>query len=502
MIFLNRRLLAVEVAGDEIRATVVQQKGKRFEVVDFASMKSLDPDDDLPSVEAIRALAERLQHRGGQAVFVTVLARAFELLMDRKKEAALKHYQLVEAVKWEVEPYTGITGTNALIGVEREKRPERLPGEVVEEDQEEQVTVNVSAMERNVYRAIKERFRAAGFNLIRIYPPDVSFYMPLLMDRTDTPRAILEVGQDYSNFAILRGETPKQINTLSLSLESIQAHLSGEVLSRDLEDSLRFTVRQSPSPEPLIVSGPGAAKAEVVDFISRFCPNGAQSLNLSRAAGIMDVKFDAGHAAFGTVIGAAVRELSGRRNRRIGINDREPVIPKLKKSVYMAPLATTVVVLILLFGHYQYMKHKEAVYKDRIGELTGELKTRKSEIAKYEELIKEADRLKEEISFARSKIAFIRGRADTDLGHIIKCLDAIAVAVSNSIVLTSITQNELDRYTVTGWGADLRSVGDLAKGLQQKDWCASVVMKRLEKMPNKPLELEFEFTVSTRNEAA
>jgi Tfp pilus assembly protein PilN len=500
---LRKSLLAVEVAGDEIRATVVQQRGKGIEIIDFSSMKRADPEDDLPSVEAIKALAQRLQRTGGPAVFVTPLARAFDLFMDRKKVAGLKHYQLLEAVKREVEPYTGISGVNALIGVEEERKPERRPGEVGAEDDEDQVIVNVSAMERNVYRAIKERFRAAGFMLTRIYPPDVSFYMPLLMDAMSSPRDILEVGQDYSNFAIIRGGIAKQINTLSLSLESIEAHLSGEVLAPDLEDSLRFTVRQTPVPEPLVVSGPGAAKTGIVDFISGFCPNGARALVLSRAAGIMDVKADPAHAAFGTVVGAAVRELRGGRERRIGIDDRAPLIPRLKKSAYMAPLATTVAILILLFGHYQYMKYKDALYKDRIVRLTEELKTRKSEIAEYDKLIKEADKLKEEISFAERKIAFIRGRADTDLGHIIACLNGIAGAVCDSLVLSSITQNGLHDYTVTGSAFDLPSVGDLATRLQKRDWCVSVVLQRLEKKTAEPSGLlDFEFSVKTQSEAA
>ena len=197
-----------------------------------------DPEDDLPSVDALKALAERLQRSGGPAVFVTPMARAFDLLMDREKTAGFRHYQLVEAVRWEVEPYTGISGANALVGVEAMRRPEAAPGEVVFEDEDDQATFNVSAIERNVYRAVRERFRAAGFSLVRIYPPDVTFYMPLMTAPAEAPRAILEVGEDYSNFAILRGGVPEQINTLSLSRDAIRTHVDGNGFSAELEDAL------------------------------------------------------------------------------------------------------------------------------------------------------------------------------------------------------------------------------------------------------------------------
>ncbi len=502
MILFKKQLLAIEVSGNDIRAAIVQQKGTAVEIIDFTSMKRSDPEDDLPSVEAIRALAQRLQHTAGPAVFITPLARAFELFMDRKKVAGLKHYQLMEAVKWEVEPYTGINGANALIGVEPEQKPERLPGEVVAEEEQEQVVVNVSAIERNVYRAIKERFRAAGFLLKRIYPPDVCFYMPLLMDGVDSPRAILEVGQDYSNFAIVRGGIAKQINTLSLSLESIQAHLSGEMISRDLVESLRFTVRQTPEPEPLILSGPGAARADVVSYIADYCPNGARALILSRVAGIMDAREDPVHAPFGTVVGAAVREFRGRRDRRIGIDDRAPIVPKLKKSAYMAPLATTVVVLILLFGHYRYMKHKDTVYKKQIVQLTSDLKARKADVAEYEKLIQESDRIEEEIAFAKRKIAYIEGRADEDLGHIVACLEGIARGVPDSIVLSSIVQKDLYDYTVTGSASDLPAVGEMATRLQTENWCKSAALKKLERNGAQPFGIDFELSIKTGDEKA
>ena len=492
------RLLAVEVAGDKIRAAVVRKAGKRIDIVDFAAMTRPDPEDDLPAVAAVKALAERLQHAGGPVVFVTPMARTFDLIMDREKVAALKAHQLKEAVKWEVEPYTGITGHNALIGVEPARRPMLDPGDAVPEDEEAPVTVNVSAMERNVHRALKARFKAAGFRLLRVYPPDVTFFMPLLLQAGEASRAILEVGEDYSNFAIVHGRVPLQISTLSLSLESITAHLAGEVVPPELEESLRFTARQVPGPEPLVISGAGAAHREVVRFIAGFCPHGARPLLLSRAAGITDAKDDPAHAVYAGAVGAAVREALGGRERVMGIDDRIDPIVRLKKSAYLAPLATAVVLALLLLGHYGFMKHKESIYKTRIQELGAELKARKADIATYDGLLREKQQLEERIAFAQRRLKFIAGSGDDELDQAIRCLQGIAASVGERIVLSEVRQADADRYRVTGKALELAAVSRFTEHLQEKSWCESAMLVRLEDDAG---ALTFELTVTGRREA-
>lgn len=500
MIAYARRMLAIELAGDDIRAALVRKNGRRFDVLDFASMKRPDPQDDLPAVEVLKALADRLGYAGGPAVLVTPLARAFELLMDRKKVAGMKHHQLLEAVRWEVEPYTGISGTSALVGVEAERKAEARPGEIVPEADMDQVTVTVAAIERNVYRAARERFKVAGLQLVRIYPPEETFYYALFLDIIASPRALLEVGQDYSNFAILRGSTPEQISTLSLSLDSLSAHLNGEQISGELVDNLRFTVRQAPEGESLVISGQGAADAAVVDFIAGFCAGGARPLTLSRAVGIADAPEESAHAVFGTVVGAAVRELKGRQERQAGIDDRVPLMPRLKRSVYLVPLATAAVLVVLLSGHYQFMRYQERHYKERIVTLKEEAKRRKAEVDRYENLLTESNALKKEIEQAKKRLKYIQGQADDNLAHLITCLEGLAAALPGPIVLHRVSQEGL-RYKVVGSAFVLEAVGSFATRLQEEPWCEAAVIEKLEKGPD-GRGLAFELTVNSSGETA
>ncbi|ABA88122.1 type IV pilus biogenesis ATPase and membrane protein PihI [Syntrophotalea carbinolica DSM 2380] len=496
---LQQKIVAFEVTGSEVRAAIVAKSGRKFRVLDFASIKRANHEEDLPEVDALRQLARRLNLTGGKVVFVTPLARAFELFMDRRKISNLKHYQLLEAVRWEVEPYTGISGQNALLGAERERKPKLGPGEIAPEESDEQ-TVTVSAIERNIYRAAKARFKAVGFSLVRIYPPDVSFFMPLHLDAGAAPRAILEVGEDYSNFAILRGGIPEQINTLSISLDTISSHLNGESPVEGLEETLKFTVRQAPSQEALLVSGSGAGNEEVLSYIAGFCPHGAKPLCLSRSAAFTDSVGDAASAAFGTVVGAGVRELRGARERLIGISDREALVPRLKKSAYLMPLVVTGIFVIFLGGHYLFMKHQDRAYKQRIDELSEQLKSRKRQVEKYDGLLAQLKKLEADIAFTENKIVFFEREADRVIVHVIACLRGIGAVVPENVVLTTVTGDAIEReFLVSGQCFDQKEIGLFASALQKKPWCESAVIQKVEADGQEGV-LTFELTVKTRLE--
>ena len=490
----GRRILAVEMAGDDIRAAVVRGRGRSFEVADYATLKRPDTREDLPDVASLKALAERLGVSGGAAILVSPLARAFELLMDRTKIKGMKAHQLREAVKWEVEPYTGINGVTALIAVERKPELKAKPGEIVYED-DDQTTVNVAAIERNVYRAVRERFKVAGFRLTRIYPPEASFYFVLHMDGRDTPRAVLEVGQDYSNFAVLSGGIPQQINTLSLSQESIAAHVSGELVSQDLVDTMRFTVRQVPAPEPLILSGLGATDRDIVDFISEFCPNGAVPLDLPRAAGLADAKGDPAHAVYGTVVGAALRELHGAGARQAGIDDSVPLSVRIRQSAYLVPVVITGILVLSLTGHYAFMRYQEQDYKAQIATYEGDLKKRKAEISTYEGLLAEKDKLGKEVEHAKKRLHYMETQADQEMNRFIDFFRDMGQDMPELIVLKSFSQAEKSAFKLTGSAFDLEALGAYATRLQERGWCDSAV---IDKITAGNGQLEFVMTVNIK----
>lgn len=469
------------MAGDTIRGVLLGKKGKKFLIRDFASLKRPLPDEDLPDIDTLKQLARLLNYTGRHAVYVTALARFCGLFMDKKKVVGMGLYRLSEAAKWEIESYTGITGNNALVGVEKENHHKAKPGEIIYEDESDDILVNISAIERNVYVAIKERFKAADLKLKRIYPPEVSFYMPLFLEHLDSPRAILEIGQDYSNFAIFKGRHPDQINTLNFSCDSIRAFLENQDLSTDLVDSLKFTFSQAPPHEPVMLTGPGASIPEIADYLNRMAPSGAAPLLIEKAVGVTAREEDPADAVFGTAAGAGIRELSGKRFRSIGINDSAPLSVRIKKNAYVMPLIATGIISLGLLGHNQYMKYQERKYKIEIQAFTAELEKKKDTLKKYEALQTASERIKQDIQNTRNKIDYIRTEADKRLVHVIACLEAVADVVPEGLVLDSIIQEKdnPDDFRIIGYSFGLDSIGAFAVALQKYQWGVSAAIQGL-----------------------
>ena len=471
-----RKMLALEVAGEQILGAVVSLKGGRFTVHDFVAMERSNPGDDLPDPANIREIMERLDYQSGPAVLATPLARAVQISMNRAKIKKLKNYQLVEALRWEVEPYTGISGTQALVGVEKSSGPEKE--DLLLAVEEEEIDVKVSAIEKNVYRALKQLVKKAGLRLARIYPPDICFFMALFAGGGgDSSQAVLDIGPDYASFAIVKSRQPDQINTYPIGREVIRDLVAGEDLPDALEN-LRFLLRQAPGPLPLILTGSGAIDPEVTAYVDSLSEYGAKPLTIRREAKLTEAGHEGLNAMYGLAVGAAVRELMKRDTRLIGISDKMPLVPRLKKSAYLMPLAAAVLLALSLFGHYSLMKMQKKNYKTQTKELSASLKTRQDKQNSYDRAKKEMERLRAEISLTRKKITFVRGGSDENLFHLERVLASLA-ELPDVMTLESVRQ-EGDKFIIAGSSGTVEAVGNFSVRLQKNDWCEAAAIKIIE----------------------
>lgn len=472
--FGSVEMLAVESAGRDLRGVVVRRKGKKQPViVDFVSLQAADQADDLPRIEMLRELRERLKYRErGPAVFVTTMARVVEIPMNREKVSQMKRLQLIEAVKWEVEPYTGITGRQAVTGVEVEDlKP--APGEVREET--EDVMVHVSVIEQNVYRAINERFRIAGLKLMRIYPPDACFYAPLLSVHDESDRGVLEIGPFFASFALLRGGEPSLINPINLTTDILFDHLEGRE-SPELVDSLRFILKQAPSPHPVAVTGMGALDDRIVNLIAANSPVGAEPLTLKRSAGLTAAA-DEESPAFATAAGAAIREASASAKlRSIGVSDAVPASVRLRKSAYLMPLLGAVGVFALLLGHHQMMKLRETSYKKRSAEIKAQIQEKKKDNSKSLALKQEAEDLGKRIATAKKRNEFATREGDRAITVTTRFLDGLGKSIPPEAGLTAIRQDPSQprKFQVEGVVARAADAGDFAVNLHRSGVCHTV----------------------------
>ena len=494
----ERKILAVEIDGANLIGAVLVAKGKKMSVRNFVSIERSSATDDLPDPVNISEIMERLDYKSGSVVLVTPLARSIQITMNRAKVDKLRHYQLRDALRWEVEPYTGITGTMALIGAEKGS-PAEQEDLILLTEEEDELDVNVSVTEKNVYRAMKQIFKRSGLKLIRLYPPEVCFFMPLFFETVDVARAVFDIGTDYANFALVKGRQPKQINTYSLGkdvlIDIIEGGISGEA-----EQSLGFLLNQVPGPFPLLVTGTGATSSKIMEFLGARCEFGAESLYLSRSDKLGKTEHEGMNAMYAVAVGAAMREVSGRDWRLIGITDAIPAVVRMKESAYLVPLGATILYAMGLFGHYQIMKSSKEEYKTRTAELSIEVSEKKQKHATYEKLLKKSMDLEQETARIHEQIAFIKGGSDDNLTHLGYVLEAFFVLPSE-MMLQSIIQEEKN-FILDGTSDDPGEVGKFAVKLQSYPWCSSAEIKMLEHDGNGRLDYQIEMVTGAAVEGA
>lgn len=507
----GRHILAIEIAGSRIMAAVAEKRGNQLQIQNFVAIDRTTANDDLPDTENIRELMDRLHYPSGPAVLITPMARSVQIAMNRVKVGKLRPYQLCDALRWEVEPYTGISGNNALIGAEKGSPTDREDLLLLDEDEIE-IDVNASVIERNVYRAMKQILQRSGLKLIRIYPPEVCFFVPLFLHDVESAQAVFDIGADYANFTIVKGGKPKQINTYPLGKE-ILLDLIENGQQVESEQSLDFLLRQIPGPLPLILTGIGAGHQKIVSFLDARSPYGALPLNLHRA----DKLARSGHADQNTMycatVGAALRELMGKKWRPIGITDEVPVSVRIKESAYLVPVAFAVLLVAGLFGHYQYMKITNMRYKEQTQKLKVQIKEKKAKFETYTALEKKRNTLKDTRRRYKRQIDFLHHGADDNLTHIGNVLKSF-YTLPPAMQLESLQQQENEQnFELTGLSDDSNAIGAYAVALQKLSWCTTVDIRELQRRsqekglhfliimettPETPESKQLEMTASTQ----
>ena len=466
-------ILAVEVGGDQLLAAVVRRRGRHTRILDFASIDRRNAGEDLPDSEDLKQIAQRLSYNGDAVVLASQLARTIQISVNAVRAKKLKSYQLAESMRWEVEPYTGINGVHALVGVEKEQT--EVDAVLLALEGESEVDVNVAVIEKNVFLALRQICKKAGLKLRRVYSPEVCFYVPAL--NGEEARAVLDIGNDLSSFALLRGKSPKQISAYPVGRESIRDILDGQPLE-EMESSLRYVIEQTPQPLPLLVTGHGTLDKDIIAWLDELSPTGAAGLQLKRENKLSDTSHDSLNAVFATAVGAAMRELGGGRLRRLGITDVVPLPLRLKNSAYLMPLVVAALLAATLFGHYQWMVIEKHGFDERIKELSAGLQGKQQKEKAFKREKKRLDGLREEIALAKNRISFVTGGSDDNLSELIDVLFAFTLLPEN-MTLEKIEQQQ-GCFRLSGIAAAPQNVSRFAVRIQQEPWCRSVSIETLE----------------------
>lgn len=486
-----RECLGLEFIEGELRAALVRSRGRKQEIVDFVAIKVPDGGDDLPGIAQLREIAGRLNCKPGtKAVFATLMVRVVSLPMNRDRVKKMKRHLLTEAVKWEAESYTGVQAGQALAGVEVEKVRQE-PGQVMEDMEE--VFVQVSILEQNIFRALKERFRLAGLKLIRVYPSEVCFHVPLLSMHPESDRGVLDMGIESSGFALLKGGQTMSINTMNISTAMIREHLAGRKTA-DLEDTLRFNLKQAPAPLPVAVTGSGALDCRVLEFIKGLSPIRVEPLKLVRASGLTASGSEEG-PIFASAAGAAIRELSGGRMAFIGITDAVPLSVKIKQSFYLVPIAAASFLFVLLLGHNLLMRYQEKSFDEQRVDIQAQIDERQDEIEQAKELRDRINEVDKKISGLQKQKEFLRQDHDQELSNITYFFENLARVLPPGVSLTSTTQEQGNSFLVAGKTFSRSGILEFIKILKEEKVVSSAELITVEEHPGPGRSTIFKFEV-------
>lgn len=487
-----RKVLALDLSGGQLIGAVVELKGRESKIDNFVAIDRTNPGDDLPDPVNVQEIVDRLDYDGMGVVLVTPMARSVQITMNRAKVDKLRQHQLCDALRWEVEPYTGVSGTQAMIGAEKGGPVERDNILLLAEDDME-TDVNVSVIEQNVFRAMKQILKRCKLKLLRIYPPEACFFMPLFLEPMEGAQAVFDIGADYANFTVVKGKQPKQINTFPLGRDVLLEMIDSDEQGTEAEQSLAFLLGQVPGPLPLILTGIGATVDRIVAHLDQASEYGARRIELARASHMGKSGHEGMNAMYSIAVGAAMRELSGRVWRDIGITDTVPLGLRVRQSVYLVPLGVAGLLAVALIGHYAYMKNCKVRYVKETARLEGQIKERKQKHDAYEKLKKELGELEQKTDQIKKKITFLQSGSDDNLIHIDRVSNAF-LHLPISMRLESI-QQEREKYVLKGVADDFEAVGSAAVTLQGYSWCKVVEIKTLE--PGSDGDLRFTIEMDT-----
>ena len=487
-----RKVLALDLSGGQLIGAVVEIKGRESKIDNFVAIDRTNPGDDLPDPVNVQEIVDRLDYDGGGVVLVTPMARSVQITMNRAKVDKLRQHQLCDALRWEVEPYTGVSGTQAMIGAEKGGPVERDNIILLAEDDLE-TDVNVSVIEQNVFRAMKQIMKRCKLKLLRIYPPEVCFFMPLFLEPVEGAQAVFDIGADYANFTVVKGKQPKQINTFPLGRDVLLEMIDSDEQGTETEQSLAFLLGQVPGPLPLILTGIGATVDRIVAHLDQICEYGARRIELARASHMGKSGHEGMNAMYSIAVGAAMRELSGRVWRDIGITDTVPLGLRVRQSAYLVPLGVAAMLAVALVGHYAYMKNRKVRYAKETARLEAQIKEKKTKHDAYAKLNKDLGELEQKTGQIRKRITFLQSGSDDNLIHINRVFDSF-LRLPDALWLESIEQDS-EKYTLKGQAVDFSVVGAAAEFLQRYPWCRFVNIKALE--PGKDGDLRFTIEMVT-----
>lgn len=469
-------MLALELGDSVIRAAVVRGGPGRYVVTTCFEIPRLGGQygSDAPLVsEEVAAVMKRLGGKADKFVLVGQDVRTAHLDMESSKLKAMKPLQIKEALRWEAEAYTGISGSEAMVGYE-------LIGDW---RSGKRADVQVSVCTADFYRQIKDIFSAVGLKLRRVYCEEACFPSAALSQSSRNELIVAHVGELTTKVVHIRSGQPVAFSSTAVGAEAVKSYLKDESTSGDLEDRLRepFVSIKTDDAE-LIVCGPGGCDESVVAFTGLSAGMKASPLRMQGEA--MANRSDA--PLYATAVGAAIRELGYVKNGRLaGITDAVPLGKQLRNRIHVFPIVIVALLLAVFMGLHLMNHHQRTENEKSLAQAKTQLKKLKDKHAYYNALKRQLSTLRKTERRIQARQRFLDSGACGRIDLMEKFLDSLTKLVPQDMRLCEICKEGENRYVLHGEALSAGALNSLATALQNESWCLSASSKNVSRKTGK-----------------
>ena len=463
-------VLAIEIDGMTLRAAVIQKGWRGYTISDAHVLKREETADsepgELPTTGELQQLLLRVGKIPRRVVLVSQQGTLVDISAPSMRVRKLRADQIKEMLSWEVEPYTGLTAPEVLVGYE-----------IRSKSTGEQLEIEVTALAKSAYQELKELLLRQNIKLRRVYLPEHCFPLAILFEAfegdEEQVQIVVDIGGQNTRVALINNGQVAAHRLVPLGYQAIRMHLDGlidETLEPALLEALDWGTAVIKSATKVIICGSGSNDPGLLDFFKEHLKIPAEVLKIL-AAGDND-KEEFWPAEFAAVIGAGLRELGfAKMKPGVGIDDHIPLMKLIRERVHFFPIIVVTAILILFLGHYAYLSAQLEQVKTQTDLQAAELSEIKSATAQVQELTEKISSLAEKKELIEKKISFLEIGLTGQGQQLQLFLATLVMQKPAEITLQTVIPGDTSCYLVKGKSKTVSGVNILALRMQNQPWC-------------------------------
>ena len=424
---MKNKILSIEICGNALRAVVVKRRGGKAVFLASAEVSVSQTGLGTLQEENVKTLLKKLGNYPKQAVLVSSEVSFLTSELPIPHGAKLSPDKLLEAVKWEAQPYLSFNAVEGFFGYKLQTGSYKS---------RKTTPALITAMPRDAFVELSDICKKCGIKLQSVYAKENAFAFSVnLLPKGSAGKIIINVEGNSIAAALINREGPVSFH--DAHLDNVEALASELGINKEDKYEVVAAGNQDDKVTDQLKNmfGFPVRKWKPQDDVCCF------NTELSMSAG----------AQYASVSGAALHELGFFGKSCLGINDRSSLVKKLKKKVHILPIAAVVVIAIGFLLHYSYIKSSFWRYSSSVKNLEMEKREFEGNISTLKDL-------KSQIRDACKKKRYMEEILPARHKALINLFNGITNEVPYDIILDRISQDSANIFFLEGSGLSASSI--------------------------------------------